>query len=328
MQAFSYTQAHALADFQIEKTTVSEPTLRPQDVLVRIKAFALNPIDYKIRQSRSAEAGHPVVLGWDAAGVIEKLGEKVTGFSVGDTVYYAGDLLRDGSYAELQAIDARLIAKKPESLSFPESAAMPLTTLTAWEALFERGINYTPETRVLIIGGAGGVGSMAIQLLKAKTPCKVIATATRPETIAWCQTMGADVILGRDLENEFKAHNIDSVDVVFCTTHTAEYLALIPNLLRPFGHLFLIDAPKTVDIAAYQNKALSVHWELMFAKSLHNYQMESQGSILKQVAEMLDTKQLSTTLGAVLPNSVEQIQHGHTLLETGQTIGKLVMEGF
>lgn len=326
MYAYTYQTNHTLQDFQITMQDVPVPVIKPKDVLVKVKAISFNPIDYKIRQKRSAEAGQHVILGWDAAGIIEEVGSEVSNFLPGDEVFYAGNLMRDGSYSEKQAVDYRLVAKKPKTLSFAESAALPLTTLTAWEALFERGIEYTKETRVLIIGGAGGVGSSAIQLLKAKTAATVIATASRPDTVAWCKNLGADYVIGRDLSDELRKIGVDCLDVIFCTTHTDQYLPLVPNLLRPFGHFCLIDDPKPFEMTPFKLKALSIHYELMFAKSMHEYKPESQGAILTEVAKMVDAGKLRSTLNTMVPNGIAGVKQAHSLLEEGQSIGKMVME--
>lgn len=220
MKALAYRTAHALADFAIEEVDLPLPELKEGDVLVRVRAFSVNPVDTKVRASRSAaEGSRGVVLGWDGAGVIEKVGSAVAGFKPGDEVFYAGALMRDGSNAEYQAVDHRIVAPKPANLGFAEAAALPLTSLTAWEAMLEGGIEFTPQTKVLVIGGAGGVGSMAIQILKAATPARVFATASRPETMAWCERLGADHILNHhnDLSDELARYGVEpgTLDVVF-----------------------------------------------------------------------------------------------------------------
>lgn len=197
MRALAYVRAHGLKDFAIEEMELPSPQPRPHDLVVEVRAFSTNPVDYKVRSSRSGTADAPVVLGWDGAGLVTTLGSEAKGFSVGDEVYFAGDLARPGPYAEQVAVDARLVARKPTRLDFAEAAALPLTSLTAWEALVDRGA----AGSVLVIGGADGVGSIAIQLLKAAMPVHVIATASRPETAAWCRELGADHVIDhrRDL---------------------------------------------------------------------------------------------------------------------------------
>lgn len=324
MKAFVYQKAHPLNEFALKQHDLPDPKPGPLDLLVRVKAFSCNPVDYKIRQSRNAEDA-PVILGWDAAGVVEAIGSEVRDFSVGDEVYYAGDLNRPGSYAELQTVDHRLAAQKPVLLDFADAAALPLTALTAYEALLERGVHYTGATKALIIGGAGGVGSIAIQLLKAETQATVIATATRPETIDWVKKMGADRVIGRDLKGELPGGG-PGLDVIFSTTHTADYLAVLPELLRPFGHLMVIDDPATLDIVPFKWKALSVHWEFMFSKSVFGYHLETQGDILRKVAAMVDTGRVKSTRSKTLAANEDNLRNAHQALEQGSAVGKIVMQ--
>jgi NADPH:quinone reductase len=329
MKALAYKKAHSLKEFVIKSYDVATPELRPNDVLVKIHAISVNPVDFKIRGSRSGTDANPVILGWDASGVIEKLGSDVKNFSIGDEVYYAGDLMRAGSYAELQAVDSRIIALKPKTLSHVEAVSLPLTSLTAWEALLERGFVYSQKTKILIIGGAGGVGSIATQLLKAKTPATVIATASRPETMEWAKKMGADHIIDhrKPLGEELKKLGIDALDIIFSTTHTENYLSIIPKLLRPFGSLCLIDDPKTLDITQFKVKALSVHWEFMFAKTMNDYHIETQGKILTEIAKLVDNKKIKHTAGLVLEGlNPENIHQAHKTLESNGSIGKIIIK--
>lgn len=326
MYAYAYEKAHSLEDFNIKEITLDVPEPGPDDVLVRIKCSAFNPVDTKVRSIKDGSVEQPLILGWDASGIIEKTGYNVKDFSAGDEVFYAGDLTRPGSYGEFQLVDYRLIARKPASLTFAEAAALPLTSLTAWEALFERGFDYSEETKVLIIGGAGGVGSMAIQLLKASSPATVIATASRKETVRWCSDMGADHVIGRDIKSELENLGIRQVDIVFSTTHTSDYVDTIREILRPFGHLVLIDSPATLDIASFKTKALSVHWEYMFAKSLFHHHREEQGEFLKLLAELADERNIKSTLHKILPNSIQSVREAHELLESGKSLGKIVMK--
>jgi len=325
MKAFAYDEAHALEDFALTLRDLPDPVPGPSDLLVRVKAFALNPVDCKIRQRRSGAADAPVILGWDAAGVVEAVGAEVAGFRPGDEVYYAGDLNRAGSYATLQAIDHRIAAHKPASLDFADAAALPLTALTAHEALLERGIHYDSDSRVLIIGGAGGVGSMAIQLMKALTPATVIATASRPETVEWTKRMGADQIVGRRLAEELKALGLCDLHAIFSTTHTDDYLPVIPDLLRPFGHMMVIDDPAALDIKPFKQKALSVHWEFMFAKPVNGFRPQEQGAMLARLAGLVDEGRIRTTRTQTLPAGVDALREAHAALEAGTLIGKTVM---
>jgi NADPH2:quinone reductase len=325
VKAFVYDKAHALADFALSLRDLPDPVPGPNDLLVRIEAFAVNPVDTKIRQRRSAEAGQPVVLGWDAAGIVEAVGAGVEGFHPGDQVYYAGDLGRAGSYATLQVVDYRIAALKPTSLDFADAAALPLTALTAYEAMLERGIAYEEGSSVLIIGGAGGVGSMAIQFLKTLTPARVIATASRSETVDWVHQMGADEVIGRDIAAELGALGATDLHAIFSTTNTDDYLAVIPQLLRPFGHLMVIDDPAALDIKPFKQKALSVHWEFMFAKPINGYRMKEQGKVLERLSALADGGKIQSTRTQTVNASVETLRDAHAALEAGRLIGKTVM---
>lgn len=326
MQAFAYEAAHEIGAFALTQRDLPDPAIGPQDLLVSVRAFAVNPVDTKVRRTRSAGLQGPVVLGWDAAGVVEAIGAAVTGFRPGDAVFYAGDLGRAGSYATRQAVDHRLVAHKPASLGFADAAALPLTALTAWEAMLERGVVYEADSRVLVIGGAGGVGSMAIQLMKALTPATVIATASRPETVAWVRAMGADHIVGRALADDLGRLGLQDLHAIFSTTHSEDYLAVVPALLRPFGHLMVIDDPATLDIKPFKQKALSVHWEYMFARSMHGCRPQAQGAALARVAALVDKGALRTTRTQTQPARVETLRAAHAALQSGAMVGKLVMQ--
>lgn len=325
MKAFAYDSAHAIEDFALELRDVPDPVIGPKDLLVAVKAFALNPVDTKLRKVRGGSDAGPAILGWDAAGVVEAVGADVSGFASGDEVYYAGDVTRAGSYATKQAVDYRIVARKPASLDFADAAALPLTALTAHEAMLERGLTYGADSQVLVVGGAGGVGSLAIQLLKALTPATVIATATRPETVAWTKDMGADHVIGRALGDELARIGISGLHAIFITTSTGDYWDAVPGLLRPFGHLMVIDEPATMDMKPFKQKALTVHWEYMFAKAMFGFQPEEQGAMLAELAGLVDAGKVRTTRTQTLPATVENLRVGHAALEGGTAIGKIVM---
>lgn len=329
MKAIGYMKSHSSVDFQLDEYELEKPKINSQEVLVRVKAVSVNPVDYKVRMMRNAESNKPVILGWDGAGIIEEVGQNVQEFKVGDEVYYAGELDKPGSNAQWQAVDARIVAKKPKSLSFAEAAALPLTSLTAWEALFEK-CQLQPEkkAKVLIIGGAGGVGSMSIQLLRALTNCHVAATASRPQSVEWCKKMGAHVVVSyKNLESELKKADFFESDVIFCTTQSDQYLPILPTIVKPFGHICLIDEPKSFDFNAFKPKSLSLHWELMFTKSLFQFNMESQKHILERVSELVDAKKIVSTCQTHLYGFTrDNFKKAHTLLESGQMVGKIVIE--
>ena len=324
MKALAYVHAHDLEHFAITEMDQPPPEPRPHDLVVEVRAFSTNPVDYKVRSSRSGTPDAPVILGWDGAGVVTALGSDAKGFSVRDDVYFAGDLARAGTYAEQVAVDARLVARKPTRLDFAEAAALPLTSLTAWEALVDLGA----AGNVLVMGGAGGVGSVALQILKATTSAQVIATASRPETVAWCRELGADHVIDhrRSLEPQLAHLGIRELDFVFSTNGTDAMLPQITSLLRPFGHLALIDDPAVLDIAPLKRKSLTVSWELMFTKSLFGRFLESQGAILADVAALVDAGKVRSTQRTVLRGfTAANVRRAHELLEAGTSIGKIVV---
>jgi zinc-binding alcohol dehydrogenase family protein len=329
MKAIAYVHDPANKSHVIVEGELPEPELREHDVLVEVRAAGTNPVDYKVGLSRTA-TGAPVVVGWDFAGIVRKLGSRASGFAMGDEVWGAGDITRTGAYAERLAVDSRIIAKKPRSLSFAEAAALPLTSLTAWEALIARPeLGLDQPSHVLVIGGAGGVGSIAIQLLKALTKSTVVATASRPETSEWCRGLGADHVVDhhRDLAAQVAELGIAHVDAVLGTSGTDRQLPAIASLLRPFGHLTLIDDPAVLDIVSLKRKSISVHWELMFTKSLFGYELESQGDILREVAGLVDAGKIRSTLKTRLTGlDAGHVDEAHRILREASGIGKTVIE--
>ena len=308
------------------------PSLKDRDLLVRIKAISVNPVDTKVRRN-SVVAGNMRILGWDAVGEVIEVGSGVQHFKVGDQVWYAGDLTRDGSNAEYQAVDERIVSLKPQSLSDAEAAALPLTAITAWEMLFDRfNVDLDKFDNILVIGGAGGVGSIAIQLLKAKTNLKVIATASREETKAWVKSLGADYVIDHteDLNTQIKALGLDAPRYIFSTNQTETYLPQISKLIAPQGKFGLIDDPKSLDIVEFKSKSVSVHWEFMFTRSMFNTtDIEQQSQLLHQVAELVDNHTIKTTLNQTLGKiNAKNLKLAHELIETGRAKGKIVLEGF
>ena len=308
------------------------PSLKDRDLLVRIKAISVNPVDTKVRRN-SVVAGNMRILGWDAVGEVIEVGSGVQHFKVGDQVWYAGDLTRDGSNAEYQAVDERIVSLKPQSLSNAEAAALPLTAITAWEMLFDRfNVDLDQSDNILVIGGAGGVGSIAIQLLKAKTNLKVIATASREETKAWVKSLGADYVIDHteDLNTQIKALGLDAPRYIFSTNQTETYLPQISKLIAPQGKFGLIDDPKLLDIGEFKSKSVSVHWEFMFTRSMFNTtDIEQQSQLLHQVAELVDNHTIKTTLNQTLGKiNAKNLKLAHELIETGRAKGKIVLEGF
>lgn len=329
MKVIGYLNAHNIDSFEMKEFELDHPELGPHDILVKIMAIGVNPVDYKIRQGRSSKTDRPVVIGWDASGRIEEMGSEVTNVSVGDEVFYAGDITKDGSYAELQTIDSRLVGKKPKTLDFAQSAAIPLTAITAYEALIEQSTTqYSKNTSVLIIGGAGGVGSMSLQLLKALTPATVIATASRDESIKWCQDLGADYVINHrnNLSDELKKIGFPQVDFVFSTNHTEQYISILPDIIKPFGQLTLIDDPESFDMKPFKAKSIKCGYEFMFTKSMFHHKPEEQGQLLTKIGELIDRQKIRTTMSSVLTGlTAENVKTAHEALESGRSVGKTVI---
>lgn len=313
-----------------------EPSPTGQDLLVEVKAVSVNPVDYKVRRSAAPEDGAWQVLGYDAAGVVRAVGPDVNLFRPGDEVFYAGSITRSGTNAELHLVDQRIVGKKPASLDWAEAAALPLTTLTAWEALFDRLDVNKPvpgaAPAVLIIGGAGGVGSIAVQIARQCTDLTVIATASRPETQDWVKALGAHHVLdhANPLPAQIEALGIGSPGVIFSITHTGDHANEIFELIAPQGRLCLIDDPANFDIMPFKRKAVSIHHELMFTRSIYGTpDMAEQGRILNAASALVDAGMLRTTLTERLsPINAANLRHVHALIESGKARGKFVLEGF
>lgn len=307
------------------------------DILVAVKAVSVNPVDAKVRAGASPFEGRTErLLGWDAAGVVETVGREASRFSVGDEVFYAGSLTRDGSNAEYQLVDERIVGHKPKSLEWAEAAALPLTAVTAWETLFDRlRVREQPASgsrSILIIGGAGGVGSIAIQIARALTDLSIVATASRPETQDWVRGLGAHQVIdhSKPLGPQLASLEIGAPAFVFSTTHTDRHLTDIAELIAPQGRFALIDDPPSLDIVAFKRKSVSVHWELMFTRSLFETpDLGEQGRLLDAVAELVDTGKIRTTLTQSLsPINAANLIEAHRQIESATTRGKIVLEGW
>lgn len=275
MKAVGYKVPGPIAeDASLVDIDLPRPVAEGGDILVEVKAVSVNPVDYKIRSSTPPADGDWKVLGWDAAGIVQEVGPDVTQFAVGDEVYYAGSLIRPGTNAEFHLVDARIVGRKPASLDWAEAAALPLTTLTAWEAMFDRLDVTKPvpgAAAILIIGGAGGVGSIAIQIARQRTDLIVISTASRPETQEWVKGLGAHHVIdhSRPLAPQIAELNIGAPAFVFSTTHTEQHASDIAELIAPQGRFGFIDDPKALDVMLFKRKAVSIHHELMFTRSLY-----------------------------------------------------------
>ncbi|EDM26888.1 alcohol dehydrogenase, zinc-containing [Lentisphaera araneosa HTCC2155] len=335
MKAVGYKSAGAIdrAD-ALEDITLEVPQASGYDLLVEVKAISVNPVDYKIRQNRNPEEGHYAVIGWDASGIVKAVGDKVKLFKPGDRVWYAGDLTRQGSNAEFQLVDERIVGKMPNSQGFETAAALPLTTLTAWEMLFDRlqVEKDNANKSILVIGAAGGVGSIMVQLIKQVTKLQLIATASRPDTVSWLEDLGVEKIINHcnKLSDEFESHDLTEVDYVVSLNRTDLHFPEIVKVIKPQGKFGLIDDPAELDIKELKAKSISLHWEFMYTRSMFQTDdMLEQHKILTQVAEMIDQGKLKTTLGEHFGTiNAENLRRAHKLLESGKSKGKIVLEGF
>lgn len=313
---------------------VPEPVLRPADLLVEVEAISVNPVDVKRRVRTAAEADHetPFILGYDAVGIVRDLGTDATGFVKGDRVWYAGDANRAGSYAELQAVDCRIVSRAPDGVSPAAAASMPLVSLTAWEMLFDRLQIPTDKKSgsLLVIGGAGGVGSITLQLARTLTGLHLIATASRTETADWCRRMGAhETVDHRDMTMGMKAHGYETVSYIVQYADTAQYWDEMCHLIEPQGRIgTIVETPEKLDISALQGKSAALMWELMFTRSLFGTpDMPRQGEILGRVARLVEDGTIRTTDRKTLHGlSAETLKAAHRIIESGQMIGKLVVE--
>ena len=325
------TAAAALVDIELPK-----PRPAGRDLLVEVRAVSVNPVDTKVRRRAKPEAGQWKVLGYDAVGVVAETGADAKLFKRGDAVFYAGDATRQGTNAEFHLVDERIVGRKPRSLDWADAAALPLTAITAWEALFDRLDVRKPvpgETNsILIIGGAGGVSSMAIQLARRLTELTVIATASRPETRAWVRELGAHHVLdhAKPLAAQVDALGIGAPGFVFSTTNTDEHLGEVEKLIAPQGRFAVIDDPAGLDVMPFKRKCVSVHWEMMFARStFHTADMAEQGVLLNAVADLADAGTIRTTVGESFgPINAANLKRAHGLIESGRARGKVVLEGF
>ncbi|HHT4683337.1 TPA: zinc-binding alcohol dehydrogenase family protein [Klebsiella michiganensis] len=336
MKAVGYKVPGPIAeDASLVDIDLPRPVAEGGDILVEVKAVSVNPVDYKIRSSTPPADGDWKVLGWDAAGIVQEVGPDVTQFAVGDEVYYAGSLIRPGTNAEFHLVDARIVGRKPASLDWAEAAALPLTTLTAWEAMFDRLDVTKPvpgAAAILIIGGAGGVGSIAIQIARQRTDLIVISTASRPETQEWVKGLGAHHVIdhSRPLAPQIAELNIGAPAFVFSTTHTEQHASDIAELIAPQGRFGFIDDPKALDVMLFKRKAVSIHHELMFTRSLYGTpDMDEQGKILNSLAVLVDDGKIRTTLTEKLsPINAANLKTVHALIESGAARGKIILEGF
>lgn len=312
---------------------IPEPTASGFDLLVEVKAIAVNPIDCKIRKSKAPAAGNYLVPGWDAAGIVKSVGDKVTLFKPGDEVWYAGDLTRSGCNSEYQLVDERIAGFKPKSLSWAEAAAMPLTTLTAWELLFDRlAVSEGEKSSLLITGAAGGVGSILVQLARQLTSLTIIGTASRAESQQWVLNNGAHHVIdhNKPMLEQLNKTGIREADYIISLTHTDEHGKELINCLKPQGKFALIDDPSSLDFKLFKLKSISIHWEMMYTRSMFQTpDMIKQHDILNKVSELVDKGVVKTTLNEQFGTiNAKNLQRAHQLIESEQSLGKIVLEGF
>jgi NADPH2:quinone reductase len=323
-------QADSLTDIEI-----ATPSPLGRDLLVQVKAVSVNPVDTKVRMRADPKGGEPKILGYDATGIVAATGPDVILFKVGDEVWYAGSIIRPGTNSEFHLVDERIVGAKPKSLDFAAAAALPLTSITAWEVLFDRfGVarNGGEGKSLLIIGGAGGVGSIATQLARTRTKLTVIATASRPETQSWCRELGAHHVIdhSKPMGEQLKAVGHRFVDYVFGVTQSGEHFDTIADVVAPQGKFALIDDPKALDVAKLKAKSVSLHWEAMFTRSsFQTPDMVEQHKLLNEVATMVDQGTIRTTvaenLGVI---NAANLRRAHAMVESGRMRGKVVLEGF
>jgi NADPH2:quinone reductase len=337
MRAVGYQRSLPIAD-DAALVDIELPTPEPsgRDLLVEVRAVSVNPVDTKVRRRAAAEEGGWKVLGWDAAGVVAAVGPEVSRFKPGDEVFYAGAIDRQGTNSEYHLVDERIVGRKPASLSWAEAAALPLTAITAWETLFDR-LDLRrpvpgPGQALLIIGGAGGVGSMTIQLARQLTYVTVIASASRLETQAWVRSLGAHHVVDhrKPLAAEVESLGIGAPTFVFSTTNTDVHVAEIVKLIAPQGRFALIDDPTALDVVPFKRKSVSIHWELMFTRSMFaTADLAEQGRLLNEVARLVDAGTIRSTFAQSFGTiSAANLRRAHELIESGRAKGKIVLEGW
>lgn len=337
MKAVGYKEPLPISDPEsLLDIDIPKPKPSGRDLLVEVRAISINPVDVKVRASTAPEGTEYKILGYDAAGVVAEAGPDCTLFRAGDHVFYAGSISRQGTNAQFHLVDERIVGKKPKSLEFAAAAALPLTSLTAWELLFDRlGVaqGKRPDAgHILIIGAPGGVGSMMTQLARRLTGLVIVATASSPESRQWCLDLGAHYVIDhrKPFSAQLREIGIPQVELVASLNATEQHYKEIVEVLAPEGKLGVIDDPKTLDAVPLKSKCISVHWEFMFARSLfQTADMIAQHKILDEVAGLVDAGVIRTTLAQTLGTiDAATLKKGHEMVEQGRTKGKLVLEGF
>ena len=333
MKAIGYTQpSETVAADSLQEYEVDIPVATARDLLVEVKAVSVNPVDTKLR-GRINPAPNMKILGYDAVGTVKAVGDNVSLFKVGDRVFYAGDMTRQGSNALYQLVDERIVGFAPKSISDAQAAALLLTAVTAWELLFDRlQLDNDSTQSLLVIGAAGGVGSILLQLAKQLTNVTIIATASRDKSADWVRKLGADHVINhhKPMAQQLTALGFDSVDNIVSLTNTDQHFAQIVDCITPQGKFALIDDPASLNVVALKRKSVSLHWEFMFTRSLFTTtDMQTQHDILNQVSELIDNGTLITTLGEELGKiNLANLLKAHEILESQTAVGKLVLSGF
>jgi len=340
MKAIGYSGSRSSDDADcLVDVELPDPSLEPNDLLVAVEAVSVNPVDTKVRRREQPAADQWRVLGWDAAGTVLACGAAVQGFQRGDRVWYAGALQRPGCNSALHAVDHRLVGHAPSSLSAAEAAALPLTAITAWELLFDRlrlprrGTSQEPQT-LLVVGAAGGVGSILVQLVRELTDLSLVATASRPESVAWLHQLGVEHVINHHepFAQQLAGLELPPLRSVISLTHSGDHFAQLVEVLEPQGALALIDDPpvQSIDVLSLKRKSLSLHWELMFTRSLYQTpDMARQGALLEELAALVDASRIRSTLtqplGAI---NASNLRDAHRRLESGSSVGKVVLSGW
>jgi len=337
MKAVAYRKSLPIDDADsLIDIELPAPQAQGRDLLVEVKAISVNPVDVKIRANAAPAEGEAKVIGWDAAGVVKAVGPDVTLFKPGDEVWYAGDLTRPGTNSELHLVDERIVGHKPKNIDFAQAAALPLTAITAWELLFDR-LEVSRDKGVqgqslLVIGAAGGVGSILVQLARQLTGLTVIGTASRPDTAAWVKELGAHHVIdhSKPLNEEIARLGLPPVSHIASLTHTDHHWSAIVEVLAPQGKVAVIDDPAAIDVRLLKRKSASLHWEFMFARSMFNTaDIQKQHQLLNDVAVLIDTGVLKTTVGEHFGTiNAANLKRAHALLASNRAKGKIVLEGF
>ncbi|RPH44410.1 MAG: zinc-binding alcohol dehydrogenase family protein [Burkholderiales bacterium] len=337
MKAVAYRRCLPVTDPEsLLDVELPDPVPGERDLLVRVHAVSVNPVDTKVRRGVAPPEGGLRVLGFDAAGVVEAVGPRVTRFRPGDAVFYAGSRIRPGTNSELHCVDERIVGRKPASLDFAQAAAMPLTAITAWEALFDRlqlrlGSPHDAGA-LLITAGAGGVGSIAIQLARRLTGARVIATASRPESRAQALALGAHLVVdhAQPLSEALREAGVKWVERIFSVSHTHVHFPELAKLVAPQGRICVIDDPEPIDVRLLKARCASLHWEAMFTRSgFETPDMIEQGRLLDEVAALVDAGTLRSTHAQTFGRiDAATLRAAHAQVESGRTIGKVVLAGF